>query len=94
MTSNSSALTSASEPAVVSKHGPDAYERVSYYNGITGDGNDPELVYRSDSLTTPFPKPVGRFAHVPVKSLRGVFGTPLSEVWGAVGPHIRKIIKT
>ena len=27
---------------------PDEYERTTYYNGITGDGNHPELVYRSD----------------------------------------------
>ncbi|KAI9512446.1 hypothetical protein F5148DRAFT_973579 [Russula earlei] len=95
-----SALTFASERTVVSEqrtivseHGPDAYERASYYNGITGDGDHPELVYRSDSLTMPFPKPVGRFAHVPIKSLRGVFGTPLNKVWDTVGPQIRDIIK-
>ncbi|KAI1794500.1 hypothetical protein LXA43DRAFT_107496 [Ganoderma leucocontextum] len=93
MTSNFSARTFASEATVVSEHGPDPYERASYYNGITGDSDHPELVYRSDSLTTPFPKPVGRFSHIPVKSLRGVFGTPLNQVWGAVLPQIRDIIK-
>ncbi|KAI6006806.1 hypothetical protein EDD15DRAFT_2383824 [Pisolithus albus] len=65
MTSNFSALTFASEATVVPEHGPDAYERVSYYNGITGDSDHPELVYRSDHLTTPFPKPAGRFAPSP-----------------------------
>ena len=44
---------SASDATVVSKYGPDQYERMSYYNGITGDGDHPELVYRSDFLTTP-----------------------------------------
>ncbi|KAH9971687.1 hypothetical protein BGW80DRAFT_1136704, partial [Lactifluus volemus] len=80
---------------VVSGHGPDAYERASYYNGIAGDGDHPELVYRSDSLTTLFPKPVGRFSHIPVKSLRGVFGTPLNKVWDdTVRPQIsRRILK-
>jgi len=63
------------------------------YNGITGDGDHPELVYRSDFLTAPFPKPVGRHAHIPVKSLRGVFDTPLNSVWGTVGPRIRDLIK-
>jgi len=91
--SSFSVLTSPSEASVVSKHGPDAYERASYYNGITGDGDHPELVYRSDAITTPFPKPIGRFAHVPVKELRGVFDTPLNKVWGDVGPRIRNIIK-
>ena len=72
---------------------PDEYERISYYNGITQDGDHPELVYRSDFLTTPFPKPVGRYANIPVKSLRGVFGTPLNGVWDTVGPEIRDLIK-
>ena len=72
---------------------PDEYERTSYYNGITGNGDHPELVYRSDFLTTPFPKPVGRFAHIPVKLLRGVFDTPLNGVWDTVGPEIRDLVK-
>ena len=74
----SPALTFASDTPVVSQHTPTEYERTIYYNGITGDGDHPELVYRSDFLTTPFPKPVGRFAHIPVKSLRGVYDTPLN----------------
>ncbi|KIY53267.1 hypothetical protein FISHEDRAFT_63434 [Fistulina hepatica ATCC 64428] len=78
---------------MVSAYTPDEYERTSYYNGITGDGDHPELVYRSDFLTTPFPKPVGRHAHIPVKSLRGVFDTPLNGVWDTVGPEIRDLIK-
>ncbi|KAG8903598.1 hypothetical protein FRB99_002949 [Tulasnella sp. 403] len=93
MASSLSALTFASDATVVSVHGPDEYERTSYYNGITGDGDHPNLVYRSDFLTAPFPKPVGRHAHIPVKSLRGVFDTPLNGVWDAVGPQIRDLIK-
>jgi hypothetical protein len=93
MPSNLSALTFASDDTAVSVHGPDEYERTSYYNGITGDGDHPDLVYRSDFLTTPFPKPVGRHAHIPIKSLRGVFDTPLNGVWDAVGPQIRDLIK-
>lgn len=93
ISSNLSALTVASDGTVVSEHGPDVYERTSYYNGITGDSDHPELVYRSDFLTTPFPKPVGRFAQIPVKSLRGVFDTPLNSVWDDVGPQIRDLIK-
>lgn len=93
MSSNPSALTFAGDATVVSEHGPDVYERTSHYNGITGDGDHPDLVYRSDFLTTPFPKPVGRHAHIPVKSLRGVFDTPLNDVWDAVGPQIRDLIK-
>ncbi|KAG6807333.1 hypothetical protein H0H92_007973, partial [Tricholoma furcatifolium] len=93
----SSPITSTSsvpsESTVVSEHAPDAYERVAYYNGITGDSDHPQLIYRSNALATPFPKPAGRFAHVPVKSLRGVFDTPLNQVWDFVGPQIRDIIK-
>jgi len=93
VTSNFSALTLASEATVVSQHGPDAYEKASYYNGITGDADHPELVYRSDALTTPFHKPVGRFPELPVKSVRGVFDTSLNKVWDTVGPQIVDIIK-
>jgi hypothetical protein len=93
VSSNLSALTLASDATAVSQYTPNEYERTSYYNGITGDGDHPELVYRSDFLTTLFSKPVGRFAHIPVKSLRGVFDTPLNGVWDTVGPEIRDLIK-
>ncbi|KAH9954592.1 hypothetical protein BC827DRAFT_1242128 [Russula dissimulans] len=83
----------ASDATAVSQYGPDEYERMSYYNGIAGDGGHPELVYRSDFFTTRFPKPVGRFGYVPVKSARGVFNTPLNRVWDTVGPQIRDLIK-
>jgi hypothetical protein len=94
LASHLSALTFASDDTVVSEHTPDEYEKKSYYNGITRDGDHPDLVYRSDFFTTPFPKPVGRYAHLPVKSLRGVFDTPLNGVWNTVGPLIRDLINT
>ncbi|KAG5649304.1 hypothetical protein H0H81_004717 [Sphagnurus paluster] len=78
---------------VVSKYSPDEYERIAYCNGIAGGDDHPELVYRSDFYTTPFPKPSGRFPSIPVKSLRGVFNTPLNSVWDTVSPHIRDLIK-
>ena len=90
----SPALTFASNTTAVSQHTPTEYERTTYYNGITEDGDHPVLVYRSDFLTTPFPKPVGRYAHIPVKSLRGVHGTPLNAVWESVGPKIVELITT
>jgi hypothetical protein len=31
--------------------------------------------------------------HIPVKSLHGVFDTPLNGVWDTVGPQIRDLIK-
>lgn len=87
-------LAAASEATLISKYSPDEYEKTTYYNGITGNGSHPPLVYRSDFLTTPFPKPgAGRHAPIPVKTLRGVFDTPLNEVWDTVGPQIRDLIK-
>ncbi|OSX61772.1 hypothetical protein POSPLADRAFT_1144689, partial [Postia placenta MAD-698-R-SB12] len=83
----------ASNATAVSEYCPDEYERTSYYNGIAGDGDHPDLVYRSDFLTMPFPKSAGRHARLPVKSLRGVFDTPLNEVWYTVRPQIRDLIK-
>lgn len=61
--------------------------------GITGDGDHPELVYRSDCPTTPFLKPGGRHAHLGVNSIRGVFKTSLNGVWSTVGPKICELIK-
>ncbi|KAI0257534.1 hypothetical protein BJV78DRAFT_1272506 [Lactifluus subvellereus] len=71
------------------------YEAASYYNGITTNGDHPVLVYRSDFVTTPFPEPNSndRFFHLPVKSLHGVFDTPLNWVWHVVGPAIRDLVK-
>ena len=73
----------------VSEYTPDEYERTTYYNGIAGDDH-PYLVYRSDFSTAVFPKPAGRHAHIPVKSLRGVHDTPLNGkgVWDTVLPKI------
>jgi hypothetical protein len=91
---NLSAITFTSDTTVVSQYIPSEYERVSYYNGITGDSDHLELIYRSNFLTTPFPKPVGRYAHIPVKSLRGVFDTPLNGVWDTVGLQMCDLLTT
>ncbi|KAG6850417.1 hypothetical protein H0H93_013642 [Arthromyces matolae] len=78
------------------KGGPDDFERISYYNGIAANGDHPDLLYRSNSSTTPFqtPRPTTRFGHIPNKSLRGVFDTSLNPVWPTVGPQICNILKT
>ncbi|KAF8206174.1 hypothetical protein K438DRAFT_1904946 [Mycena galopus ATCC 62051] len=54
------------------------WERRSYYRGIST--NHPELLYRSDLLDNPFPKPV-------------VFNTPLNDVWAIVAPQTRDLLK-
>jgi len=87
------ALTLASDTTAVSEYTPTEYERVTYYNGITEDGDHPVLVYRSDFGTTPFLKPDGRYAHIPVKSLRGVHGTSLNRIWESVGTKIVELIQ-
>ena len=89
-----SSLSATSEATPVSSFAPDAYEKKSYYNGITNDGDHPILVYRSHYESTPFPKPSGRHAHIPVKTLRGVFDTPLNKAWPVVGPKICEILKS
>ncbi|KAI0261853.1 hypothetical protein BC834DRAFT_925374 [Gloeopeniophorella convolvens] len=78
---------------VVSAHAVSEYERTTYYRGISGDGEPPDLLYRSDLFINPFPKPKGRHAHLPSKSVRGVFNTPLNKVWETVGPQIRDLVK-
>lgn len=82
--------TFASNAPTASQYTPNKYERTLFYHGITGDTDHPALVYRSNYLTTPFPKPT---AHIPIKSLRGVFNTPLNNVWDTVGPQIRDLLK-
>ncbi|KAG2119825.1 uncharacterized protein F5147DRAFT_647700 [Suillus discolor] len=60
MVSNVSALTFTRD-AAVSVHGPNKYERTSYYNGTTGGSDHPDLVYRLDFLTMPFPQAIMSF---------------------------------
>ncbi|KAG6851824.1 hypothetical protein C0991_005679 [Blastosporella zonata] len=91
VSSNISALVLARDATAVSQYTPDEYERTSYYKGITGDGDHRELVYLSDFLTTPFSKPIGRHAHILVKSYREVFDTSLNGVCDTFGPKIRAL---
>jgi hypothetical protein len=93
--SDAAVVSSLSALTIVgpSEYTPDEYERTTYYNGIAGDDH-PYLVYRSDFSTTVFPKPAGRHAHIPVKSLRGVYDTPLNgkRVWDTVLPKIGDLV--
>jgi hypothetical protein len=67
------------------------YERINYYHGISLD--PPELLYRSDLQTNPFPVPKGRHFSTPTKTVYGVFNTRLKEVWNEVAPKICEILK-
>ncbi|KAF9479019.1 hypothetical protein BDN70DRAFT_921535 [Pholiota conissans] len=58
------------------------------YHGVSG--NPPKLMWRSDLETNPFPipPPGSNFFKIPTKPCRGVFKTPLNDVWDDVAPQI------
>ncbi|KAJ7168711.1 hypothetical protein C8R46DRAFT_1033901 [Mycena filopes] len=69
------------------------WERINYYYGISGD--PPELVYRSDLLSNPFPIPTDASAHPSThKTMHGVSGTPLTAVWESLAPQVLAVLKT
>ena len=78
---------------VVAPHLISIYEMNFYYHGISGD--PPNLMYRSDLETNPFPipPPGTDFSKIPTKTAHGVFNTPLNAVWENVAPQILKSMK-
>lgn len=86
-----STLGDASNATAVAPYHISDWERTTYYHGISDD--PPELLYRSDLLTNPLPKPVGRMKNLPTKTVHGVYNTPLNAVWDTVGPQIRDLVK-
>ena len=94
--SHSTALTAVSQGSdstVISPYTVSDDERTSYYSGITDGGEHPDLLYRTGSDKYPWTQPTGRFAYRPTKSVRGVYGTPLNNVWSTVGPQIYEVVK-
>jgi hypothetical protein len=90
-----SALTLVSQDSpttVASIFAVSHYERTSYYSGITDAGDQPDLLYRTGSDKYPWIQPKGN-AYQPIKSLRGVYCTPLNDVWSTVGPQVRDLVK-
>ncbi|EJD39213.1 hypothetical protein AURDEDRAFT_171803 [Auricularia subglabra TFB-10046 SS5] len=73
---------------------PSDYERACYYSGISGEGECPVLIYRSDYLSNPLCKPTGRYDKPVVKSIYGAEDTPLGKIWATVLDDIRLIVKT
>ncbi|KAH8923323.1 hypothetical protein BT69DRAFT_1242251 [Atractiella rhizophila] len=67
------------------------WERINYYHGISPD--PPELLYRSDLQTNPFPIPESSSSYIPTKTVHGVFGTPLKAIWDDVCSHIFDLIE-
>ena len=76
---------------MVSHYNLSEWEKDIYYHGVSVD--IPRLLYRSDYLDKPFPRPVGRFQYTPPKTAHGVFNTPLNPVWHTVAPQIRDMLK-
>ncbi|KAJ7099496.1 hypothetical protein B0H15DRAFT_920259 [Mycena belliarum] len=66
------------------------FEMKYWYRGISG--NPPELMWRSEFDSNPFPIPTlggePRFCKIPPKTVHDVFKTPLNAVWGTVAPQI------
>ncbi|KAI0784017.1 hypothetical protein C8Q75DRAFT_406696 [Abortiporus biennis] len=87
-------LSTSKMTTTISSHAPSAFEPKAYYNSITRNDDHPILIYRSNHLTTPFPRPIGRFANPTIKTLRGVFNTSLNPIWDTIGPQIRDLIKS
>lgn len=87
LSNDSDALTVVA-PDLISK-----YEMHFWYHGISAD--PPELLWRSDIETNPFPipPPGTRFSKIPTKSARGVFNRPLNAVWDTVAPQILASMK-
>ena len=51
-------------------------------------------VHRSNLFTNAFPEPKGRHAHLPTKSVTGVYDTSVNKVWDTIGPRIRDLVKS
>jgi len=88
-----STLSQDSAISVVTAYAVSDYEKTSYYNGITDEGEHPDLLYRTGSAKYPWIQPKGRHAYQPTKSLRGVYRTSLNDVWSTVGPQVSKLVK-
>ena len=71
----------------------DGITLVPGYSTNSSSTDSPELIYQSNYLDAPFPRPLRRIQLVPAKSAHGVFNTPLSLVWHIVAPGTREMLK-
>ncbi|KAF9793113.1 hypothetical protein BJ322DRAFT_996293 [Thelephora terrestris] len=89
-----SQLSIASDTTVVAPALVSPFEAKHYWHGISGD--PPELLYRSDLESNPFPRfePKARFSQLPVKTVSGTWGTAMNDqVWREVAPLIVALFK-
>jgi len=70
------------------------FERFHFWHGVSDD--PPQLVWRSDVDTNPFPVPApgARFFKIAAKTAEGVSNTPLNPVWPIVAPLIVALFKS
>ncbi|KAF8645404.1 hypothetical protein AX16_007838 [Volvariella volvacea WC 439] len=85
-------LVSQTDDTVSAPYAVSTQERAWYYYGVTADGDQPELLYRTSSKEDPWVPPVGRHANMPTKSARPAHDTQLSKVWGTVGPKVEDLV--
>ncbi|KAF8300124.1 hypothetical protein DL93DRAFT_2091041 [Clavulina sp. PMI_390] len=93
-TSSTSTRIFAGDTTAGSPDSISAYEKLNFYNGVTAGGGHPQLFYRSDLLTNPFPAPTGSFPSIPKKTVCGVYDTPLNKCWHTVAPKIVDLLKS
>jgi hypothetical protein len=77
-------VSQESDKTVGPPYAVSAQERAWYYYGITDDGDQPKLLYRTSWEKDPWLAPTGRFARPPLKFARPVHKTPLNGVWDTV----------
>ena len=75
----------------VPDHSVPDIEKSGYYKGVSP--YYPFLLYRTGREKYPYHGPMGPWERYSHKSIQGVYGTRLNEVWGTVGPLIRLIIR-
>ena len=86
------ALSQESDGTVSGPYAVSTQERAWYYYGITSEGDQPELLYRTSSKDDPWVPPTGRYANMPTKSARPAHGTQLGGVWTIVGPQVDNLV--
>ncbi|KAI0303027.1 hypothetical protein BC826DRAFT_1137981 [Russula brevipes] len=85
-------VSQESDKTVGPAYAVSAQERTWYYYGITDDGEQPELLYRTSWEKDPWLAPTGRLARPPLKFARPVHKTPLNGVWDTVGPLVDDLV--
>ncbi|KAH9940906.1 uncharacterized protein BXZ73DRAFT_88584 [Epithele typhae] len=90
---DATASSLASEPTTSAPYAVSTYEKFTFYYGIAGNSDHPNLLYRSDYKANPFRLPQGRFATPPAKRVTDVYGTSITKAWRKIARGITSILK-